>query len=68
METLEHRRGETGAVPFRSGRYFVVDNYWYFASREGMDKGPYSTRGEAEIALKAFLSQCEEVAQALGQR
>ena len=66
MEALEHRRGEIGAVPFRSGRFFVVANKWYFACREGMDKGPYSTRHEAETALKAFLTQCEEVAQALG--
>lgn len=66
MKTLEHRNGEAGAIPFRTGRFFVVDNNWYFASREGMDKGPYSSRNEAEIALKAFLAQCEEVSQALG--
>lgn len=66
MEALEHRRGENGAVPFRSGRFFVVDNKWYFACREGMDKGPYTTRDEAEMYLKAFLSQCDEVAQAMG--
>lgn len=66
MEALEHRKGEAGGVPFRTGRFFVVENKWYFACREGMDKGPYATRDEAEIALKAFLAQCEEVAQALG--
>lgn len=66
MHAIEHRSGETGSVPFRSGRYFVVENKWYFACREGMDKGPYSSRNEAEMALKAFLSQCEQVSQALG--
>jgi hypothetical protein len=44
----------------------VVENKWYFSCREGIDKGPYSARAEAEIALKAFLSQCEQVDQAMG--
>jgi hypothetical protein len=66
VKTLEHRKGEAGAVPFRTGRFFVVENKWYFACREGMDKGPYYSRNEAETALKAFLTQCEEVAHALG--
>ena len=61
-----HRKGELGAVPFRSGRFFYIDSKWYFACREGMDKGPYSTRGEAETALKMFLAQCDEVAHAMG--
>jgi hypothetical protein len=66
VEALEHRSGEAGSIPFRSGRFFVVENKWYFSCREGIDKGPYSARAEAEIALKAFLSQCEQVDQAMG--
>ena len=66
MKTLEHRNGEGGAIPFRTGRFFVVENKWYYACREGMDKGPYSSRNEAELSLKAFLAQCDEVAHALG--
>ena len=30
-----HRKGELGAVPFRSGRFFYIDSKWYFACREG---------------------------------
>lgn len=66
MKTLEHRNGESGAIPFRTGRFFVVENKWYFTCREGLDKGPYFSRNEAELSLKAFLSQCNKVAHALG--
>ena len=46
-----HRTGEDGAIPFRSGRFFNIDANWYFACREGRDKGPYPSRDEAEAAL-----------------
>jgi len=60
METNQNRKGESGVVPFRSGRFFVVANNWYFATREGMNKGPYNTKREAEMALEVFIEKCKE--------
>lgn len=55
MEML--RRGEAGAIPFRTGRFFIVDSHWYFAAREGLDQGPFETKHLAEIGLQEFLKQ-----------
>ncbi len=50
-----NRRGEKGAVPFRSGRLFRIDDQWYFATREVAHVGPYGSRDEAEVAMAAFV-------------
>ncbi len=54
---IMHRKGESGAVPFRSGRFFNIDTDWYFACREGQDLGPFRNRGEAADALKSYLAR-----------
>lgn len=46
-----NRQGESGPVPFRSGRIFNVSGLWYFATREGENHGPFATRQEAETAV-----------------
>ncbi len=53
---ITHRKGENGAVPFRSGRFFNIDTDWYFACREGQNLGPFRSRGEAANALKSYLA------------
>jgi len=50
------RKGESGPVPFRSGRLFNVGSEWYFATREG-DRGPFPSREEAEATLTLFLRE-----------
>jgi len=54
---IMHRKGENGAIPFRSGRFFNIDTDWYFACREGKDLGPYRNRSEAADALKRYLAR-----------
>jgi len=54
---IMHRKGENGAVPFRSGRFFNIDTDWYFACREGQNLGPFRSRGEAANALKNYLAK-----------
>ena len=56
-----NRKGETGPIPFRTGRFFCIDAKWYFACREGMDRGPYDTRGDAVAAMESFLSAADEL-------
>ena len=55
-----HRKGELGAVPFRSGRFFYIDSKWYFSCREGKEKGPYDNKKKAEQALLAYIEQREQ--------
>lgn len=56
-----NRKGEAGPVPFRSGRFFNVENQWYFATREHLDQGPYPRRDLAEQALQRYLDNCQRI-------
>ncbi len=58
----QSRRGEKRQVRFRSDRMFVVDNQWYFSTREGEERGPYATREEAEAELLRYLYRIGELA------
>lgn len=60
MYMNQSREGENGIPPFRSGRFFVVSNNWYFTTREGLDKGPFASKREAESALNSFLDKCRK--------
>ena len=51
-----NRKGETGAVPFRSGRFYCVGSEWYFAVRRGPDKGPYKSKQAARAYLSLYIS------------
>lgn len=52
---MRNRDGETGPLPFRTGRYFTIGANWYFATREQVDKGPFHTKEEAEMGLRDYL-------------
>lgn len=52
---MDHREGESGPVPFRTGRIFNVGVEWYFSTRGGIDRGPYDDKKEAEAELSLFL-------------
>lgn len=54
MDT-SNRHGEGGNIPFRTERFFSVADKWYFATREGVDSGPYASRERAQEGLKRFL-------------
>jgi len=55
---LTNTRSETDGVYFRSNRLFTVNHDWYFATREGENKGPFKDRKQAELALAAFVARC----------
>ena len=54
VKRVQHRKGETGKVPFRSGRFFTADGQWYFATREGTNVGPFESLNEARAALVEY--------------
>ena len=56
---MEHRIGETGLLPFRTGRVFNVGSQWFFAVRDGKDCGPFETQFDAASELNQFLSNFE---------
>lgn len=56
-----NRKGENGSVPYRTGRFFTADSMWYFASREGVDHGPYPNKSTATTALSRHLDDCRKV-------
>ncbi len=42
---------------FRADRLFMTNGEWYFATREGIDRGPYGSRDEALRALAGFIDE-----------
>lgn len=58
--TQQPRKNETLDIPVRSDRIFEQNHYWYFRTREGMDIGPFDTRGDAAVGAKGFISFIEE--------
>lgn len=56
MNLMEHRIGENGLLPFRTGRVFNVGTEWFFAVREGKDCGPFDNMQDAENELNLFLN------------
>jgi hypothetical protein len=52
------RRGEQGAIPPRSRRYYNNGKEWFFITRDGKHHGPYQHFTEAEAALKLYLRRC----------
>lgn len=51
-----NRKGESGTVPFRSGRFYSVGSEWFFAVRRGIDQGPYESKETAKKALVNFIN------------
>lgn len=51
------RFGETGHVPFRTGRFYSVGVDWYAATRGGQDLGPFASQEEAKSAVEDFISE-----------
>lgn len=59
MSLMEHRVGENGLLPFRTGRVFNIGSEWFFAVRKGKDCGPFKNMQEAESGLNVFLTDIE---------
>jgi len=56
MFKQRNRHSESGAIPFRTGRFYCVDNEWWFAIRRGPDQGPYITKPMAKLSLIEYLN------------
>lgn len=52
-----HRLGEIERFTYRAGRFFSVGQNWYFATREGVDQGPFGSREEAEAAALCYVRE-----------
>jgi hypothetical protein len=51
----KHREGESGPIPTRSDRFYLLENHWFFATREGSPIGPFETREEGVGGIQDFL-------------
>jgi hypothetical protein len=50
------RAGEKPRLHFRTNRLFAVGDVWYFATREGVDVGPYRSREDAAAGAERLLT------------
>lgn len=48
IEPPPRRSGEAARVWFRTSRFFNVEDVWFFATREGIDVGPYESKAAAQ--------------------
>ena len=56
-----HRKGESDNIPYRTGRFFVVDSKWFFTTREGIEHGPFLTKEKAESECLIYTRVCIQV-------
>lgn len=49
------RKDEEDKFWFRSDRFFMAEQKWYFTTRENRDVGPYKSRADAEHGLELFI-------------
>lgn len=50
-----NRSGENGMTPSRHDRFFQVQDYWYYSTREGVDIGPFDNVEEASVGASEFI-------------
>jgi hypothetical protein len=55
VEVPPIRAGEDTRVWFRTNRFFNVGAVWFFATREGIDVGPYESKGSAESDARMLM-------------
>jgi hypothetical protein len=53
------RAGEDARVWFRTSRFFSVDDVWFFATREGIDVGPYESKESAQSDAQQLLRRLQ---------
>lgn len=54
-ESIRARQGESKSRQFRTNRYFLQNNGWFFNTREGHIKGPYTSREQAENNVSRYV-------------
>lgn len=56
-EFSKARRGELKPKRFRTNRFFMQNNGWFFSTREGSAKGPFETREQAEQNVAPYIAR-----------
>ena len=56
---VNKRSGDAREFPYRTGRFYSVDNEWFFSVREVAEQGPYFSKLSVEIGLKMYLSDMD---------
>lgn len=50
---------ENKSKSYRSGRFYIAADEWFFSVREAEDQGPYSSKQMAEESLRNYLSDSD---------
>ncbi len=46
---------------FKTNRIFQVNGEWYFTTREGEDKGPFTSKADAEVQIALYIRRILEI-------
>ena len=60
-KTEKVRRGEESKTWYRTDRIYENDGTWFFATREKIDVGPYTSLNEAEIDVQVLIASLKSI-------
>lgn len=52
---MKTRTGEDQKTRFRTERIILIDQNYFFSTREGAEIGPFKSKPEAELALARYI-------------
>ena len=55
MSMMSNRNGEDGLHPIRNQRFFQMEHYWYYTTREGVNIGPFDSCAQAQQGVAEFI-------------
>lgn len=55
MTSMANRSGEAGIHPFRNDRFFQMEDFWYYTTREGVNIGPFDSCYDAQLGVDEFI-------------
>ena len=55
MVVRRRKTDESEVKVFQTDRFFKSNDMWYFATREGIDFGPFTIRADGEKAVRRYI-------------
>ncbi len=55
MTMMSNRNGESETHAIRNQRFFQMEHYWYYTTREGVNIGPFDSCIQAEQGVAEFI-------------
>ena len=57
---MQLRQGELASSWLRCNRFYQIQDFWYFSTREGVDYGPFDSHDEANNNLQQYIQKLNQ--------